>query len=383
MRSTIAPMFPVLDLSGSAFERGRQHGSLARARVERSIANYTRLFEASGIGWKGARRLAADYRDVIGGVGGGLMDEIRGIAVGAGCAEDEILALNCRTEILPPTFPERPSDAWLAARLGGKADFGECTALAIAPGASATGETILAQNWDWLGNQREALVILRARREDGSLYLTLTEAGMLAKIGLNDRGFGVCLNILRSEDDGSAAGVPVHVLLRALLDCRDVADAEARIRPMRFGASSNVLCADATGGRAALELSPSGAYVLPGEGTAFCHTNHFLASGAAKTARQLPPSLSSIPRLERIRELVRGEKGKMGVADVQRMLRDESDGFLSISRHPDPSLPDFARVETVCSVVMELGPRTMHVAPDVPTKTDFSAVVLERSAALA
>lgn len=376
-------MFPVLDLSGSAFERGRLHGSLARARVERSIANYTRLFEASGIGWKCARRLAADYRDVIGGVGGGLMDEIRGIAAGAGCAEDEILALNCRTEILPPTFPERPSDAWLASRLGGKVDFGECTALAVAPGASATGEAILAQNWDWLGNQREALVLLRARREDGSSYLTLTEAGMLAKIGLNDRGFGVCLNILRSEDDGSAAGVPVHVLLRALLDCRDVADAEARIRSMRFGASSNVLCADAAGARAALELSPSGAYVLPGEGTAFCHTNHFLASGAAKTARQLPPSLSSIPRLDRIRELVRGEKGKMGVADVQRMLRDESDGFLSISRHPDPSLPDVARVETVCSVVMELGPRVMHVAPDVPTKTAFSAVALEASAALA
>ena len=223
-------MFPVLDLSGSAYERGRLHGSLARARVERSIANYTKLFEASGIGWKGARRLAADYREVIGGVGGGLMDEIRGIAAGAGCAEDEILALNCRTEILPPTFPERPSDAWLAARLGGKVDFGECTSLAVSPGASATGETLLAQNWDWLGNQREALVILRARREDGSSYLTLTEAGMLAKIGFNDRGFGVCLNILRSEDDGSAAGVPVHVLLRALLDCADVADAEARIR---------------------------------------------------------------------------------------------------------------------------------------------------------
>ena len=376
-------MFPVLDLAGAARERGRLHGSLARSRVERSIANYANLFEASGIGWAGARRLANDYREVIGRLDPALLEEIRGIAEGAGRGEDEILALNCRTEILPPTFPERPGDAWLAARLGGKADFGECTALAVAPGSSTTGGAILAQNWDWLGNQREALVLLRARREDGSSYLTLTEAGMLAKIGFNDRGFGVCLNILRSEDDGSAAGVPVHVLLRALLDCRDVADAEARIRPLRFGASSNVLCADAAGGRAALELSPSGAYVLPGEGTAFCHTNHFLAAGAAKTARQLPPSLSSIPRLDRIRELVRGEKGRIGVADVQRMLRDESDGLLSISRHPDPSLPEFARVETVCSVVMELGSRVMHVAPDVPTKTAFAAVALEASAALA
>ena len=375
-------MFPVLDLSGAAFERGRLHGSLARARVGRSIANYARVFEASGIGWEGARRLASDYRAVIGGLGAGLLDEICGIAAGSGFAEDEILALNCRTEILPPTFPERPSAAWLAARLGGRTvDFGECTALAVAPGASATGEAILAQNWDWLGHQREALVVLRARREDGSAYLTLTEAGMLAKIGLNDHGFGVCLNILRSEDDGTAVGVPVHVLLRALLDCRDVAEAEARVRTMRFGASSNVLCADAGGGRAALELSPGGAYVLPGEGTAFCHTNHFIAAGASKTARQLPPSPSSVPRLERIRALVGGEKGAIGVADVQRMMRDESDGFLSISRQPAPSLPEVARVETVCSVIMELGPRLVHIAPDVPTKTSYEAVALQRDAA--
>lgn len=376
-------MFPIIDTAGSAYERGRQHGSMARARVERSIANYSKLFDACGIGWDGARRLSHAYRGVIRELDADLYEEIRGIAAGAGRETDEILALNARTEILPPTFPERPSDAWLAARLGGKADFGECTALAVEPKASATGGTLLAQNWDWLGGQREAMILLRGRRVDGSSYLTLTEAGMLAKIGFNDRGFGVCLNILRSEDDGSAPGVPVHVLLRALLDCADVASAGQRIAGLSFGASSNILCADVAGGRAALELSPSGVHVLHGAGNAFCHTNHFLAPAAMKTARELPPSLSSVPRLARIRELVAAERGRIGVEDVQRMLRDETDGLLSISRHPDPSLPEVARVETVASVIMELGSRTMHVAPDVPTKTAYEAVFLEPAAALA
>ncbi len=376
-------MFPLIETSGPAFERGRQHGSRARSRVELSIANYAKLFEACGIGWDGARRLSHAYRDVVRELDVDLYEEICGIAAGAGREVDEILALNARTEILPPTFPERPSDAWLASRLGGKADFGECTALAVARESSATGGALLAQNWDWLGGQRDALVLLRGRREDGSSYLTLTEAGMLAKIGFNDRGFGVCLNILRSEDDGSAPGVPVHVLLRALLDCADVASAEKRIAGLRFGASSNILCADASGARAALELSPGGAYVLRGAGNAFCHTNHFLAAGAVKTARQLPPSLSSVPRLDRIRELVAGAPSRISLADVQRMLRDETDGLLSISRHPDPSLPEFARVETVASVVMELDARVMHVAPDVPTKVAYEAVSLESAAALA
>jgi len=376
-------MFPILDTAGSSYERGRQHGSKARARVERSIASYAGLFDACGIGWGGARRLSAAYAGVIRDLDPGLYEEIRGIAAGAGREVDEILALNARTEILPPTFPERPSDDWLASRLAGKADFGECTALAIEPRASATGGALLAQNWDWLGGQRDALIVLRERLEDGSSLITLTEAGMLAKIGFNDSGFGVCLNILRSEDDGSAPGVPVHVLLRALLECRDVAAAIARVSTLRFGASSNILCADAAGNRAALELSPGGAHVLMGEGAAFCHTNHFLAPAAAKTARQLPPSLSSVPRLDRIRELTNLHAGRFSPEDLQRMLRDEADGLLSISRHPDPALPEFARVETVASVIMDLEARVMHVAPDVPSKAAYAAVGLEPASALA
>jgi len=376
-------MFPVIDTAGSSFERGHQHGSKARARVERSIDSYAGLFEACGIGWSGARKLSAAYADVIRDLDAGLYEEIRGIAAGSGREVDEILALNARTEILPPTFPERPSDAWLRSRLAGKADFGECTALAIEPRASVTGGTLLAQNWDWLGGQRDALIVLRERLEDGSSLITLTEAGMLAKIGFNDSGFGVCLNILRSEDDGSAPGVPVHVLLRALLECRDVAAAIARVSTLRFGASSNILCADAAGNRAALELSPGGAHVLRGEGAAFCHTNHFLAPAAAKTARQLPPSLSSVPRLERIRTLAGLHAGRFATEDLQRMLRDEADGFLSISRHPDPALPEFARVETVASVIMDLEARVMHVAPDVPSKVAYAAISLEPASALA
>lgn len=373
-------MFPVIDVAGSAYERGRQHGAMARARVRRSIENYSALFAACGIGWSGARRLSGAYAAVIGELDAALLDELRGIADGAGCDFDEILALNARTEILPPTFPERPTDAWLAARLGGRADFGECTALAVAPAASGTGGALLAQNWDWLGSQRDALVLIRAQREDAPGYLTLTEAGMLAKIGFNEHGFGVCLNILRSEDDGSVPGVPVHVLLRALLDCHDVGAAVSRVAKLGFGASSNILCADAAGGRAALELSPGGAHVLHGDGAALCHTNHFLAAAAAATARQLPPSLSSVPRLDRIRELVGGHAGRIGIMDVQAMLRDEADGYRSISRHPDPQLPEVARVETVASVVMDLGARVMHVAPDVPTKTTYQPVSLQRQA---
>jgi isopenicillin-N N-acyltransferase-like protein len=370
-------VFPILDVAGTAFERGREHGLKARTRVELSIANYARLFEACGLGWHGAQRLSRPYARVIEDFGGDLYEEICGIAAGSGRTTDEILALNCRTELLPPTFLQRPSDAWLASRLA-DADFGECSALAVRPDASATGGTLLAQNWDWLGCQRDALLLLRGAGTDGCAYLTLTEAGMLAKIGCNEGGFGVCLNILRSEDDGAACGVPVHVLLRALLDCRSVQDAIARLGDASFGASSSILCADVQGDRAAFELTPAGLHLLRGEGAAFCHTNHFLAEASAGL-RPMPPPLSSIPRLERMQSLVSAHE-RLGVADVQAILRDETQGYRSISRTPDPAEPPFARLETVTSVVMDLAARVMHVAADIPSRTEYRPVSL-RSAA--
>jgi len=374
-------MFPVIELSGTAFERGRQHGTRARARVERSIANYASLFGHCGIGWTDAQRLGATYRGVIGAFDPELLQEIEGLAAGAGRALDEILALNARTEILPPTFPELPTGEWLTSRLGRPADLGECTAIAVAPARSATGGALLAQNWDWFGAQREALVLLRIHEPDGSSCLTLTEAGMLAKVGLNGRGFGVCLNILRSEDDGARLGVPVHVLLRALLRRASVQDAIAFVSRIRAGASSGILCADASGDAAALELTPSGAHVVRDPGGTLCHTNHFLAPAALPAEVAPPPSFSSQPRLECARRHA-AARAKLGLEELQALLRDESDEFLSICRRPDPSLPEEVRIESVASVIMELARGVLHVAPGIPSRTDYRSVALAAEPAL-
>ena len=170
--------------------------------------------------------------------------------------------------------------------------------------------------------------------------------------------------------------MPVHVLLRALLERDSVADAVAFASKLTFGASSNVLCADAAGDTAALEFSPRGLEVVRGADAALCHTNHFLAPAAARHQASLAPSLSTVPRLARITALTGAHKGRFSPADLQRMLRDESDGYLSICRRPDPSLAPEACIETVASVVMDLGERVMHIAPDVPSRVDFVPVAL-------
>ena len=373
------PMFPIVEVSGSAFERGRMHGEQARGRVELSVANYARLFSFNGMAWDEAQRRSAGYRDLIGGFDAALLAEMEGIAHGAGRPFSEILALNTRTEVLPPTF--------LSA-----ADAGECTAIAVSPPASATGETLLAQNWDWIGSQREALILLRVGEGKGSAgadpaCLTLTEAGMLAKIGFNSCGVGVCLNILRSVFDGANegahgganAGVPVHVLLRALLKRASVRDAVAFASELSFGGSSNILMADRGGEAASLEFSPKGLRVVRGEGGTLCHTNHFVHPEASGWQAAHVPNLSTVPRLERARQHA-ASRAKHGIEDLKRLLRDESAGLLSICRKPDRSLPQEAQIESVASVIMELARGVMHVAPDVPSRTDYQLVALATEA---
>jgi isopenicillin-N N-acyltransferase-like protein len=355
-------MFPIIDVSGSAFERGRIHGERARGRVESSLANYARLFEFNGMPWPEALRRAIPFRGMIGSFNPSLLEEIEGIAQGAGRSAGEILALNARTELLP-------------AQVLSGADDGECTAIAVSPGGSSTGGTLLAQNWDWVGSQRASMILLRVREGNGAGYLTLTEAGMLAKIGLNSRGFGVCLNILRSNFDGERPGLPVHVLLRALLERSSTRDAIAFATGLSFGGSSYVLCGDRGGDIASLEVSPRGVQVVRGEGATLCHTNHFLAPEAAGWQATLLSSLSTIPRLERARQQA-ASKSRNGVEDLKRLLRDESAGYLSICRAPDPALPPEARIESVASVIMELARGVMHVAPDLPTRSEYQPVAL-------
>ena len=97
-------MFPLIELSGSAFERGQQHGVAAKSRVQRSIATYSRLFAYCGISWVDAQRKGSAYREVIGDFAPELLMEIEGIAQGSGRHLNEILALNARTELLPPSY---------------------------------------------------------------------------------------------------------------------------------------------------------------------------------------------------------------------------------------------------------------------------------------
>jgi isopenicillin-N N-acyltransferase-like protein len=93
------------------------------------------------------------------------------------------------------------------------------------PSATADGSTLLGQNWDWLIHTRETLVVLEICRRERPSLVTVVEAGLLAKMGMNSAGLGVATNFLLTKADDGRAGVPYHSTLRAILDCETITDA--------------------------------------------------------------------------------------------------------------------------------------------------------------
>jgi isopenicillin-N N-acyltransferase-like protein len=283
-----------------------------------------------------------------------ILEEMRGIADGAGVPLDAVLALNCRSELM-----------FSAARAGRLPS--ECTSFAVAPEANAGGRMLLGQNWDWVPFAREVCVLLEVRRKDGPDYATVVEAGMVAKVGFNEAGLGLCTNTLVSERDAGRLGVPYHVMLRALLDAGSVDEAVRVVSSAERALSANYLLADRSGAAANLETTSGGAagvQVTRPERGLLAHANHFLSPAFAPGDSYVANSPHSLTRLEGMRAgLARGE---LSVERLQELLRDHRHAPNGICSHPDPAAhPLYART-TVASVVADLTGGEAWVAAGPP-----------------
>lgn len=366
MEATVTEMpftYPHVRVSGSPFERGVSYGKQARERVERSIDGYAAVFLAgAGLEWTAVRELAKRFEDPVGAFGSAYLDELRGIAEGAGVDLLDVLAINVRTEIM---YSAKARDA-AALRTA------ECTSFALVPAPGATSPVIIGQNWDWLVHCFETVVVLESERNDGPNFVTVVEAGLLAKTGMNSAGLGLTTNALVTDADKGDPGVPFHVLLRAIFDCETVSEALATLQRGNRSSSANFLIAHEDGSALNIEAA-SGDYsklFLVDPTGPYLHTNHFLSDRFDGRDVSLWAMPDSPVRLGRVRAASRAG----GPLDAQRMMTLMADhaGFPdSVCCHPNPNHAPTEQGATVASVVMEPGGRTMWLADGQPCSRPF------------
>ena len=100
---------------------------------------------------------------------------------------------------------------------------------------------------------------------------------MVGKIGMNETGVGVCVNFLDTYQT-KKEGLPVHVLLRGILECADYKSAEELVLGAKRAASANYLIGDRNNNLGSAETSPESVNVLSGK-PFVAHTNSFNANG--------------------------------------------------------------------------------------------------------
>jgi len=358
---------PLIDVSGTPAECGAAYGRTASALVNANLELYLRRFRDQG-GLDAAAVTAAGeaFRASTAALYPRIAAMLDATAEGAGVAVADLYALNARTELIYGTPPEGPD--------------GGCTVIGVLGTHTATGHLLLAQNWDWHPDQRDAMVLLATTDERGHRVLALSEAGMLAKTGLNSAGVGVCVNMLVTDRDGVGAGrpvgVPYHVVLRAALEAQSLSRALKAVVPAPRNASMNLLLGQAgpEGGEVIdLELVPGDAgWLHPVDGLV-THANHL------ETALSVRDGIkdvcgSSLFRSARARRLLAEPAAARKVTedDIAAVLRDHQSAPLAICRHVDENDPHADRTESVYSVLLDLDERRFGLVEGPPCGHELS-----------
>jgi isopenicillin-N N-acyltransferase-like protein len=358
--------FPHVRVSGGARERGRQYGEQAASRVRRSVDAYAVIFEHyAGWDWDRVRAEADRYTEPITTFGAAYADEIRGVAEGAELAYEDVLAINVRTEVMYAA-KARNAAMTLPRTL-------ECTAFAAVPHTDSS-PVLIGQNWDWKTHASGTTVVLEVDPDDGPRFVTVVEAGLLAKTGFNAAGVGVATNALVTDQDLGVPGVPYHVLLRALLDARTPAEALATLQRSPRSSSAHYLVAHRDHLALGVEAAPGGFADLhltqPDRRGVVLHTNHLTHPGIRHVdvgVWLMPDSVFRLQRADRWLD----QHDPFDPATYESLLSDHAGHPTGVCCHPDPTAIAPEQDSTVFSLVMDLGAMTMRLADGRPCETDY------------
>lgn len=357
---------PIVDCPKAPRARGRAHGEALRGviaeKIERWQSAIGKSYGQPARTFLPAFLSATDFRVATAEFTPDLLEEVQGIAEGAGITEETAFALQLMDE-----------EWWFGKAKGD----GHCSSLAIAPAdgqPTLVGQTMDLPRWH---DQAQALLRLEGDDEETLVY---TSAGMVGLMGVSSRGLGICVNTL-SQLATSQRGLPVAFAMRGALAQANVEAAAAFLSRLRHASGQNYQIGDRQGVRT-LECSAGGTAVLAVENGRSLHTNHPLASTDAASGAKMDGSSNSRNRLRSLQTDFAGSKP----VDLDRIKTALSacrkGGAVSIV----PKGPANARTKlglmksmTVGAVIYEIGQTvSLSVAAGPPSVEGWKKITLRQ-----
>ncbi len=314
------PPLRVLDISGSAEERGHRHGQAHAAEIRAYTEERVELV-ASGL-WSGGPMDRADVLDLAESMvpaheahSAELAAEMQAMAAAAGISAAEAIIVGGFTDFVDT----------VRATVGGPHPDtvieDDCTAF-IVPDGRADGAGLYGQTWDMHDTATEFVVLLRVQPDDAPDALVFTTVGALGQIGMNSEGVCVGINNLVALD--GTPGVTWPQVVRQALTAATAEEARDEILSADLAGGHNFMVFDRHGSGYNIEAMPTARPVTPLGEEPIVHTNHTLAPETSRVEgpRATPLQDSSRRRLE----------AAVGLLD--RPTLDEED-LMEVTRDPD------------------------------------------------
>jgi isopenicillin-N N-acyltransferase-like protein len=360
------PDIPVLELSGTPGQIGAAHGEALRERIREyadrfigwvlraSVLNLTE--ETLWTHW--SPQVAVNQAEAP-----ALVEEMRGIARGAGVPFERIFLLNSLLDLMSFRYVDMARNF-----------AGGCSTFAVVAEAG-TGRTLLGQTYDLHEFHQDFVTLLRIKPPQGPRQLIYTYAGIVGAAGLNEAGVGVTINYLSPTDVG--LGKLHSVVVRQILAGEQLADAlTSPVMPPRAG-GAHFMVADAGGHVISIETTARRQWIAYPQSNAIGHTNHYLAAWLKDSEQLRPGSIGgSIARHAALSRFFDTHGDKMSVERLQELTRDHNAHPRSICAHGASCEPVGEKTRTIAALVQVLADRVMHITRGCACENPYHAVDL-------
>jgi isopenicillin-N N-acyltransferase-like protein len=353
---------PIVYVEGSHYEMGRQIGADRKAVLHQMLAVYRRYFEEDTgkiaiAGWDEAILHARKYLPFAEESVPQYVEELEGVADGAGLELNDLLVLNCVEAITEDALHT------------------SCTSLGAAPEVTADGSLLVGHNEDWLPDDQDTVYLVHARPDNEPAYLAITYGGLLPNIGFNEHGIAQCCDSVYPND--ARIGVPRIFVSRAVLAARTPAEAIRAALNRRRAAGYNHLIVHVSGEMYNVEVSAEDFDVIYGLDGMLAHTNNYLSRRMRAIEKDSEELIASRVRHNRAARLMRSQRGKLSLKSFQSILSDHVNYPQSICNHIDENDPPLERQQTIASILMDLTTQSMYVAWGPPCQSEYHSYKLE------
>ena len=344
----IANRYRHIEVSGSHFEIGRQIGESLKEELKGFVeTSWDRIAQTLKLRRETVLSVIHQSTQFVRNWAPDLLDELSGTAQSSGLSVDDLMFLQIRNQLTADM------------------DSG-CTSFSLRKEQQQI--SLIGQNWDNDPALDPFTVVLTRRPSNKPAFMTVTQAGLIAYIGMSEAGMAACLNSLPAP--ARAVGVPHYFTLRRVFEGQSLKHAVSVISDATRAIPANIMLSTPDG-PANLEVTIDDVKVLrPEAEDVLLHTNHCLHPDLASMNSQFPELIQSRPRLERMSQLLKTGVSCANMESLKSALKDHTEFPRSVCRHANDD-PGHGYWKTVFSVIMSVEAREMHIARGNPCEAPY------------